>query len=154
MFLLFSLQSIMNPASLMQSQGQHMPRQRQHIQGALSNIRAFRQTLPSCTFSIISTPDGNLVIRTSDDLIYHVEECWAQIEYNELTGVNAHMEVIDVNRHPNLFQELLRLRRYIDECEFISTDHGMRLAISFHDEESKSFLEFRNVIRVYFVLRR
>ena len=130
----------------MQSQGQ---RQRQHIHGSMSNIHAYTET-SECTFSINSTPDGHLVIKTSDGQYLPVQACSVYIEYNPPTELNGHHENVDLNTHPGLFQELMRLRNYIDECEFIDLKHTGLLVISFDEDDSKSFLEFRNVIKVNF----
>ena len=129
-----------------------MPRRRQQIHASLSNIHAYTHTA-ECTFSINSTPEGNLVIKTSQDSNLYVTECRVDIEYNPQIEDNGHHEIVDLNTHPTLFQELVRLKRYIDECEFIDTSLGEILSISFYNDESKSFLEFGNVLRVYFVLR-
>ena len=129
-----------------------MPRQRQHIYASMSNIHASTHTA-ECTFSIISTPEGKLVINTSQGRNLCVEECWVDIKYNPQIEVNGHHERVDLNAHPEVFQALLLLKGYIDECEFIDTSLGEILSISFDDDESKPFLEFRNVLRVYFALR-
>jgi hypothetical protein len=135
----------------MQSHGQLMPRQRQHIHASMDNILALTHT-GQCTFSIISTPEGKLVIKTSDGQYLPVEACSVYIKYNPLTEVNGHNESVDLN-NPAVFQELMRLRHYIEECEFTDTHHEGILLISFDDNDSKSFLEFRNVLKVIFSWR-
>ena len=136
----------------MQSHGQLMPRQRQHIHASMDNIHALTHT-GQCTFSIISTPDGKLVIKTSDGQYLPVQACSVYIKYNPLTEVNGHNESVDLNTRPEVFQELMRLRDYIGECEFTDTEHEGILLISFDDNDSKSFLEFRNVLKVIFSWR-
>ena len=135
----------------MQSHGQLMPRQRRHIQGSISNILALTHA-GQCTFSIISTPEGKLVIKTSDGQYLPVQACSVYIKYDPLTNVNGHYESVDLN-NPAVFQELMRLRDYIEECEFTDTQHEEMLLISFDDNDSKSFLEFRNVVNVIFSWR-
>jgi hypothetical protein len=139
MFLPFSLQSITHSASLMQSQLQHMPRQTPQIQGSLSFNNSNQGH-----FSMIFANEGDVVIRKSDASLFHVQECYVFIEGDPLSKVTHPFQEIYLSMHPNLFQEFVRLKVYIDQCNFIER----RLEIDF--EEPKTFLGISNVVAVRF----